>query len=56
MKVEMQTIHKNVIKADSQFINSVISQYNKATEQHINNDDDFIIDHICLKIKNRLFY
>lgn len=46
MKEEMQTISKQVIKADYPrlFVNSVISQYsNKTKEQQVDNDDDYII-------------
>ena len=46
MKEEMQTISKQVIKADYPrlFANNVISQYsNKTKEQQVDNDDDYII-------------
>ena len=46
MKEEMQTISKQVIKADYPrlFVNNVISQYsNKTKEQQVDNDDDYII-------------
>ena len=46
MKEEIQTIRKKFIKADypKPFVNSVINQYsNKAKEQQIDNEDDYII-------------
>ena len=46
MKEEMQTISKQVIKADYPrlFVNNVIIQYsNKTKEQQVDNDDDYII-------------
>ena len=46
MKEEIQTIRKKFIKADypRPFVDSVINQYNnKAKEQQIDNEDDYII-------------
>ena len=46
MKEEIQTIRKKFIKADypKPFVNSVINQHsNKAKEQQIDNEDDYII-------------